>query len=141
MILPKKVKDQALLAEKFINSERQVVDRINQHLSSYLDELSAAINPIINNINTGLKKEELPFEYTLEALKEGCYMTNNRIKDKGYYIKYSLWESPSPGPLGFYLYVYDSDIPPQEWTPTTEDMLTDDWCHWVAPEEEWEDDD
>jgi hypothetical protein len=140
MILPKAVKDQAQAAEKYINDEREFVDKMHKHLSSYLDKLSAGIQPIINNINTGLKKEGLPFEYALEAMKDRWYMTNSRIKDKGYYIKYSLWESPSPGPLGFYLYVHDSDIPPAEWTPTTKDLLAEDWCHWIEPEEEWEED-
>ncbi len=140
MLLPSKVKEQALKAEELIAQERMIVDRINHHLSSYLDDLSARIRPIINNINTGTKTEDLPFEFALEALKYGHAMTNLRIKDFGRYIVLKtapewMWKRRCPHKEFFVMNVdYKSFF--SRWTPTLEDLLASDWEFWIGSEEE-----
>jgi hypothetical protein len=138
MILPNKVKEQALRAEKLIAQERMVVDRINHYLSSYLDDLSSRIKPIINNINTGLKTEGLPFEFALEALKNGHAMTNCRIKGFGRYIVLEaapewMWKR-GPHEEFFVMEVGRKKFF-SRWTPTLEDLLANDWEFWTDDEE------
>jgi hypothetical protein len=140
MILPNKVKEQALKAEDLIAQERMIVDRINKQLSLYLDDLSTRIQPIINHINAGLKTENLPFEFALEALKNGHAMTNKRILSRGHYITYNLYTDDPLGPKrpdGFFLHIHNHRSffkkKPSEWTPTTQDLIIDDWCYWDGP--------